>query len=256
MTPRTAMPAPTARTTATLSALALAAVLPLAGVKPASAGTAVSWSMDERSGSTMAAVGGHGPNGRVGSSVVMGTPGAVATSYAFPTPAQTGTARPDRLVTVPNSVGGRYLNPGTARITVAISVTTRGTGEYNLIQKGQARTRGGYYKIEVNSDGRRPGEPRCTFRSGSRSFTVTSTARVNDGRWHRIACTRAPATGGTVRVTLAVDGAVWNRTYSGSTGSISNTMPLSIGGKYACNGTSVECDYFEGALDQPSVTVG
>ncbi len=231
-----------------------AAALALAAATPAAAGSTVTWSMNERSGSRMASTG-HGPNGHIGAAVRLGSPGAAGTAYTFAAPAPQSRVQAGRLVTVSNSSGGRYLNPGTARITVAISVRTSGSGEYNVIQKGQARTRGGFYKMEINSNGGRPGRPACTFGTGSRGYSVSTTTRVNDGRWHRVSCTKA-ASGGTVIVKLTVDGVAKRRAFHAANFAISNTMPLSIGGKTSCNAGRVDCDYFEGSLDRASVSIG
>lgn len=230
---------------------------PVASPTSASAApaTGVQWAMDERSGRTMAAAGGQGPNGTVGTGVMIGTPGLAATGYTFPSPAPQG-SRPDRLVTVSDSVGGRHLNPGAARITLVASVNTRGSGEYNVMQKGQARTAGGFYKIEINSNGSHPGRVSCTFGTGSRSFAVAAPTPVNDGRWHRLTCIKAASAAGTVSVSVTVDGKPTTRSFPDSSFAIDNAFPLTIGGKYACNGESVECDYFEGSLDQTGVTVG
>lgn len=243
------------RAARTLGAAGLsAAALALAGATPATAGTIVTWSMNERGGSTMTSVG-HGPNGHIGAGVRLGSPGAAGTAYTFAAPAPQSRVQAGRLVTVSNSSGGRYLNPGAARITVSVSVRTGGSGEYNVIQKGQARTRGGFYKMEVNSNGSRPGRPSCTFGTGSRGYSASTTTRVNDGRWHRVACTKA-ASRGMVAVTLTVDGVAKRRAFHAANFAISNTMPLSIGGKVSCNAGRVDCDYFEGSLDQASVRIG
>jgi hypothetical protein len=47
---------------------------------------------------------------------------------------------------------------------------------------------------------------------------------------------------------MTVDGSVVAR-LTGPTGSIANTWPLSIGGKYECDQINVTCDYFVGDID-------
>lgn len=243
------------RATVTLGVTFLSTTaLTLGSATPAAAGSMVTWSMNERGGSTMVSSG-AGPNGHIGAGVRLGASGAAGTAYTFASPAPQSRVQGDRLVTVSNASGGRYLNPGAARITVAVSVRTGGSGEYNVMQKGQARTHGGFYKMEINGNGSRPGRPACTFGTGRRGYSVSTTTRVNDGRWHRIACTKA-ASGGRVVVTLTVDGVAKRRVFHAATFAISNTLPLSIGGKSSCNASQVDCDYFEGSLDQASVRIG
>jgi hypothetical protein len=96
----------------------------------------------------------------------------------------------------------------------------------------------------------------CTFGTGSRSFAVAFPTPVNDGRWHRITCTKAASAAGTVSVSVAVDSKPTTRSFPESNFAISNALPLTVGGKYARDGKSVECDYFEGSLDQTGVAVG
>lgn len=233
----------------------LTTALSLATASQAGAASAVSWSMDERSGSAMVAAGGRGPNGVIGSNVRLGVAAMYGTGYSFPAPAPNRSARPARLVTVSNGIGGAYLNPGSARITASVSLRTRGTGEYNLMQKGQSGNPGGFYKIEVNNNGRHPGRLSCTFGTRSRSFAVAYPTLVNDGRWHRVACTKSRTASGRLAIGVTVDRISRTGYFGAASFSISNAEPLSIGGKHSCDGRSVECDYFEGSLDQASVSI-
>jgi hypothetical protein len=54
---------------------------------------------------------------------------------------------------------------------------------------------------------------------------------------------------------MTVDGAVRSN-IAGATGSISNTAPLSIGGKSSCDQVKVTCDYFVGDIDWVQIDKG
>jgi hypothetical protein len=81
----------------------------------------------------------------------------------------------------------------------------------------------------------------CTFRDGAGRTAAVGRASAAS-TWTTVRCER---TASSVRIT--VDGA--SSSVARSTGSIANDQPLSIGGKTSCNGTSVGCDYFAGAMD-------
>jgi hypothetical protein len=46
------------------------------------------------------------------------------------------------------------------------------------------------------------------------------------------------------------------RSLDGPTGDITNTVPLTIGGKLNCDQISVTCDYFVGEIDYIRIEVG
>ena len=194
------------------------------------------WEMDERAGArTMKDSGGRGLHGRIGSEVETGTHVSGATGYHFdriepdsPPP------HPGHLVTVRDTDA---LDPGSRDF--AVTVRLRTTHKFgNIIQKGQATVSGGNYKLQIPS-----GIVECLFRGSSRSLLVAAPRRLNDGRWHTVRCTRTE--GG---VTLFVDGAKVAHT-AGWTGRITNSWPLSIGGKTSCDQIDVGCDYYAGDLD-------
>lgn len=54
---------------------------------------------------------------------------------------------------------------------------------------------------------------------------------------------------------MSVDGDT-GRIAKGTTGTISNRFPLSIGGKTSCNQTTVSCDYSAGDIDRVAITAG
>ena len=72
---------------------------------------------------------------------------------------------------------------------------------------------------------------------------VQASQVTSDNAWHTATCTRT-STG----LTLTIDGAVAG-TARGSTGTISNTRPVTIGGKLNCDQINTSCDYFTGAID-------
>jgi len=219
--------------------LAAAVVMTLAIAAPASAATLADWEMNEGSGATtMIDSSGH-VNGTIGSAVQTGVSisGAIAYQWPFASPTAPP-AKPERIV----QANSNSLNPGSGAYTVSLRYrTTQNFG--NIVQKGQAGASGGYFKIE-NPNGR----INCVFRGRNSSGTlvrkaVQSPAVTSDGAWHVATCTRT-STG----LTLTIDGAVVG-TARGSTGSISNTRPISIGGKLNCDQVNTSCDYFTGALD-------
>ena len=74
--------------------------------------------------------------------------------------------------------------------------------------------------------------------------------RVPRWQWHTIRCERTAT-----RVTMTVDGVIVARR-NGTTGSISNTWPLSIAGKVSCDQVRVTCDYFPGFIDRIQIDAG
>jgi hypothetical protein len=188
---------------------------------PASAATAdvATWQLNEPAGaSTMHDSSGNGHDGDVGDEVDTGVTFDGATGYRFErlTP-NTPPARPEHNVVVRHSAS---LNPNTGAYSVEVRYRTDNPFG-NLIQKGQATTRGGYWKIQLPL-----GEPNCLFRGPT---GVTNAVRrniaVDDNKWHIIRCDRTDDA-----VELFVDGVLAGRN-TGTTGSIANDLPLSLGGR-------------------------
>jgi hypothetical protein len=229
-----------------VSITVIAAGLALGGVvvgsAPASAAATVvlaQWNMNEAPGATlMADSSGHGINGVIGSAVQTGVVFSGATAYRWsnvkpnqPPP------KPERLVQVANS----SLNPGTRDFAVTIRYrTTHNFG--NVIQKGQSGSKGGYFKFQQPG-----GIMSCLFRGSAGSAAVTSKTALNDGQWHTVRCERTAT-----QVTMTVDGVLAGTTKH-ATGSISNNVPLTIGGKPNCDQVSTTCDYFAGDIDYVTV---
>jgi hypothetical protein len=216
---------------------ALAGVLAL--VMPANAATPVAnWQMNEAAGArTMVDSSGNGLNGTIGTHVQTGVAlSGGGTGYRFPyVKPNTPPADPEHLVTVPSNT---RLNPGTGNFAVEFRMrTTHSFG--NVIQKGQAGSKGGYWKFQQPS-----GKISCLFRgSGGSSATSSGSVRVNDGNWHTVRCERTSSS-----VTMWVDGAVTGRNRN-PTGTIANTRPVTIAGKGNCDQVTITCDYFSGDID-------
>ncbi|MGH2597702.1 MAG: LamG-like jellyroll fold domain-containing protein [Actinomycetota bacterium] len=210
-------------------------------VDPAPALTPLAdWQMNEPTGATVIVDGsGHGLSGTIGSAVVTGWVVDGATGYHWPFTLQNQPPpKPERLVQVPSDA----LNPGTHDYAVTVRFRTTHSGG-NIIQKGQAGSPTGYFKWQDPK-----GRLSCLFRglvNGSLVGTSVNsgTLLMNDGVWHTVTCTRT-----TNAITMVIDGTT-TRTKSGATGSISNRVPLTIGGKLNCDQVSVTCDYFSGDID-------
>jgi len=218
--------------------LAAAVVLTLAVAAPASAATLADWEMNEGSGATtMIDSSGH-VNGTIGSAVKTGVSVMGATVYRWPFASPTAPPpKPERIVQANSS----SLNPGSGTYTVSLRYrTTQHFG--NIVQKGQAGSAGGYFKVENPH-----GQINCVFRgvvSGKLvRKAVTSPAVLSDGAFHVATCTRTANA-----LTLTIDGSVVD-TAHGSTGNISNTRPVTIGGKLNCDQIKTTCDYYTGDID-------
>jgi hypothetical protein len=221
-------------------AVALAGALVLA--VPANAASfplATSLQMNEGAGATTAVdSSGNGLNGVVGAHVQTGvalTGGGIGYRFPYIKP-NTPPADPEHLVTIPHN---DRLNPGTGNFAVEIRMrTTHSFG--NVIQKGQAGSKGGYWKFQQPS-----GKITCLFRgsAGSSTAGAGSTVRVNDGNWHTVRCERTAS-----MVTMLIDGVVTGRNRN-ATGTIANTRPVTIAGKGNCDQVEITCDYFSGDID-------
>lgn len=197
--------------------------------------TLVDWQMNESVGATvMLDSGPNHINGAIGSAVSTGTVVSGATGYKWAStqPNQPPT-KPERLIQIQDS----RLNAGSRDI--AVTIRYRSTHKYgNIIQKGQNGTPGGYFKFEQPL-----GIMACLFKGSNRTVAVRSPIATNDGAWHTFRCEK---TASSVRMTI--DGTLTVKT-NGNAGSISNTIPMTIGGKLNCNQDTITCDYFAGGLD-------
>lgn len=204
-----------------------------AGAASAFGATVADWEMNEPSGATtMRDSSASNLSGSIGSAVVTGVVTNGATGYRWLGTNKDG-YHPERLVTVNSSL----LNPGTSDFVVTIRLFT-GAGDQNIVQKGQATTPGGYWKIDMTK-----GQVICLFKGPEGRSAIRSTQTVWDNAWHTIRCER----NGT-HVSLTIDGGT-ARTNVSATGNIGNSKVLAIGGKASCNGGSIQCDYYVGRLD-------
>jgi laminin G domain protein len=194
------------------------------------------WDMNERAGArTMFDGSGHDQNGAIGPEIVAGTQIDGARGYHFSRlEPDTPPAHPRHLVIVPDDGD---LDPGTRDYAVTLRLRTRDQFG-NVIQKGQATVPGGSFKLQIPS-----GRVQCWFRGSAGSLLVTAPRAINDGRWHTVRCERTHD-----GVGLSIDGEEVAGRW-GWTGSISNSWPVSIGGKTDCDQVEVGCDYFAGDID-------
>jgi hypothetical protein len=228
-----------ARRRGCLLVAALLAASVSAAVEPAfgATTTVADWEMNEAAGATvMRDSSGSNLSGTIGSAVETGVVKAGAKGYRWSGRNKAG-LHPERLVTVQSSL----LNPGTAAFAVTVRLFT-GAGDQNIIQKGQARTTGGMFKIDMLQ-----GHVICTFKGSSGRAAIGSRQTVWDHVWHTVRCERRATS-----VSIIVDGGT-PRTKSGATGNISNNKVLAIGGKAECNPPDVQCDYYVGLLDRAFV---
>ena len=214
-------------------------ILGVAFVAPASAATLANWQMNEGPHATVMVDSSGHVNGTIGSAVVTGFQVGSVTAYHWPFTSPTQPpAKPERIVQANSS----SLNPGSGTYIVTLRYrTTKHFG--NIVQKGQAGSSGGYFKLENPG-----GHLNCVFRgvNSAGAFqrkAVESPAVLSDGSWHIARCMRT-STG----LTLSIDGTVVAKA-NGSTGTISNSRPVTIGGKLNCDQITTTCDYYTGDID-------
>jgi hypothetical protein len=210
----------------------------------ASANPVAIWPMSEGKGATvMTDTSGHHLNGKIGNKITTGYVSHSVVNYHFPYVDNHSPYDSGHVVTVPDN---SLLDPGTGNFTVTVSFAYTQTNR-NIIQKGQETTTGGDFKMEITN-----GIVDCLFRGSAGNGGVGAPAGlIKAGTLHTVSCARTAT-----QVQMKVDGKVVATTRH-ATGNISNSMPLSIGGKVACNGTTVECDPFVGdinwaQIDRPS----
>jgi Laminin G domain len=207
------------------------------GVGSAFGAIVARWEMNEGTGArTMHDTSWSNLSGTIGSAVQTGATGGGATGYRWSSQNRDG-QRPERLVKVSSS----RLNPGRRGFVVIVRLRTL-VGDQNIIQKGQARTAGGMFKVDMVH-----GRVICSFKGSAGRVAIGSRRTLHDGAWHTVRCERRSG-----RVTIVVDGAS-GRTKLGRAGRIANSWALSIGGKLHCDPPRVGCDYYVGLLDRAVV---
>lgn len=216
--------------------LAVAATVPS---KAAASNPLALWQLAEKERTVLHDSSPNKAKGRIGTSVVLGGRGA-GTSYfrwTYVAPNEPP-ANPQRLL----QIADNRLNPGSGDYAMSFRYrTTRPFG--NIVQKGQATTFGGQVKVELPQ-----GQVTCLYRGSDGQRAIKSLARYNDGQWHTVRCERTAAA-----VALMVYDAAGTltetRRINGPTGHLSNTIPVTVGGKLNCDQVDVTCDYFVGDID-------
>jgi hypothetical protein len=228
--------------------VAVAALVGALSPSPAAAGSSVvlDLQLDERPGATVAAdASGMGHDGAIGTHVTMKTEAGVSFADFDRHPPDEGVAYgADHLILVPDAPDAS-LDPGDDTFTVEMRFRTKEKFG-NILQKGQATTKGGQVKLQIPK-----GKLSCMYKSPTGRSTATSGALLlNDNLWHTIVCTRTSGA-----VTLSVDGVQVGRN-TNPTGKIDNVKPWTLGGKLECDAVTVTCDYFPGELDYVRLSKG
>ncbi len=155
------------------------------------------------------------------------------------------TTCPRALYETPSVAG---LNPGTRlfRWSARMQLTkAQLTGSANVMQKGVAGT-SSQWKLQI---GKTNGRAQCVV-LGTGSSTVyiaRSAATVADGQWHKVLCQRSGTT-----LSVVIDDKAAGQTTIPSTLSISNTLPLRIGGP----NFNTKTDMYHGRLDDVYAELG
>lgn len=201
--------------------------LALAGCTPAGA----RWHMDETSGTTM--VDDAGGHDGTATDVRFGQPGHQGTAYLF-----NGTTS---IVRVPHADD---LNPGSGDFSYGawVNFTELPPAQtWDILRKGLSTTGGGNYKLELFT-GNGTARARCSWMDVSgATITVVRGTGLNDGRWHRLTCSRSGDT-----FTVDVDGSTTSNPKT--LGAISNSADLTIGAK------ATDSDVFRGLIDDAQVS--
>ena len=207
-------------------------------------GVSALYEMDEPVGATvMTDSTGGGVNGTIDPTGV--ETGAVfdgATGYNWVRrPPEQAPASPERIIQVPDNI---KLEPGNEPFMIEIRYRTR-ENFGNITQKGQSASNGGQWKIQ--SPG---GIPSCLFKGSLGQVATGAITPLNDNQWHTLTCVLTSSS-----VTMYVDGVFRNRK-NGATGTINNTIPMTVGGKINCDQIEITCDYFSGQIDYIEITKG
>ncbi len=146
---------------------------------------------------------------------------------------------PERIITVPDDP---MLDAGAGTFTIEIRYRTK-ENFGNIIQKGQAHSVGGQWKIQAPK-----GIPSCLFRGAGGRVATGALTPINDNEWHVLTCVKTPGS-----VTLYVDGEYRSRK-NRDIGLMDNKKPVTIGGKLECDQVDITCDYFSGDIDYVKIT--
>jgi hypothetical protein len=182
---------------------------------------------------------GNGIDGAIGSAVQTGLVSGTDTFYRWSLVKPTEPPpKPERVIQINNS----QLNPGTRDFAVSFRYrTTKPFG--NIMQKGQATTKGGNFKFQLPK-----GNVTCLVRGASGQRAVRTVGAYDNNQWHTVRCERT-ATGITLTVSDDNGNLLETRKLNGPTGDITNNFPMTVGGKISCDQIDVTCDYYAGDID-------
>jgi len=197
---------------------------------------AAQWNMNETSGTTMFDSSGNNNNGTLQGPVQMGVAGPTGqgTAYGF-------SGKSD--VDVPSSP---TLVAGSANIDMAFWLKTTNlpaTGDYDLVRMGDYPAQ--EYKVELLSSN----QIACTYHGSSSSNNATGGANLNNGQWHYVQCVKTASA-----IQLWIDGVLVHST-SAVIGSVSPPSDLYVGA-HGSPGTAAGFDWYQGDLDDVSITFG
>ena len=228
------------RTGMILGLVALALPAGLANANASANTTLALWNLDEGPGATvMVDSSGNGIDGAIGSAVQTGLVSGTDTFYRWSLVKPTEPPpKPERVIHINNS----QLNPGTRDFAVSFRYrTTKPFG--NIMQKGQATTKGGNFKFQLPK-----GNVTCLVRGASGQRAVRTVGAYDNNQWHTVRCERT-ATGITLTVSDDNGNLLETRKLNGPTGDITNNFPMTVGGKISCDQIDVTCDYYAGDID-------
>jgi hypothetical protein len=236
-----------ARAGMVLALAALALPMGLANANAAAPTLVADWEMNDAAGSTvMLDTSGNGFDGAIASNAAPmlltgvnlgGTDTGFRWSNVKP---NLPPATPQRIVQIDNNA----LNPGTRDWRISFRYRTSHPFG-NIVQKGQSQSKGGQIKFQLPK-----GQISCMFKSatGQRRSIKTVNA-YDDNVFHVVVCTRL-TTGVTLQVFDSTGTTLLEtRQINGSSGSISNAIPMTVGGKINCDQIAITCDYFAGDID-------
>lgn len=197
---------------------------------------AAQWNMNETSGTTMFDSSGNNNNGTLQGPVQMGVAGPTGqgTAYGF-------SGKSD--VDVPSSP---TLVAGSANIDMAFWLKTTNlpaTGDYDLVRMGDYPAQ--EYKVELLSSN----QIACTYHGSSSSNNATGGANLNNGQWHYVQCVKTASA-----IQVWIDGVLVHST-SAVIGSVSPPSDLYVGA-HGSPGTAAGFDWYQGDLDDVSITFG
>lgn len=165
---------------------------------------------------------------------------------AFPARCASGATTCRRaLLEAPNDAD---LNPGTRpfRWGASVSVTqAQLSGSSNVMQKG-VTTADSQWKLQIGS---KHGKAQCVLvgRGSTTVYIARSSVTVANGAWHKVLCQRSGTT-----LTVSVDGVSRGRTTVPAALSVTNTLPLRVGGP----NFNRSSDMYHGYLDDVLAVLG